>query len=384
MSIERTPGVDYYELDSNPSWTGEGAEIPIIIGLTEGTISTLSIQKFKNYAACNKTVANGGIGIGETNPVRLFLKNFFEETQKTQSDDISVPYVYVIALGSTATNQKWLEAMALAKTKREVQVEAFVGLQGVTTEGTTTFTNVISIMSSAETSITNDSKQGNPRIGYYSVDGITDAQIVSLTDDTGASGSFLQKSRIILCEPTSFAKDVARVCVTPYYDEPGFYEFRTISTGVYNKRTDAQELTLQNAGILFVRDELTRIKTYPKINLAVSTAFAKDPSDRPNDALLHARRNTDNLIRRIYDVCYTQLKRNETETNLCHLQTDIDTIVDEEISKGRMMKGTQVLVNESNSDPYSLTVDGNAVPVNSTLGIGFGMYISLPNTTVND
>ena len=46
------------------------------------------------------------------------------------------------------------------------------------------------------------------------------------------------------------------------------------------------------------------------------------------------------------------------------------------------MTGTEINVVESETNPYDLKVEGAAVPVNSTLLIGFSMYIEAPNATV--
>lgn len=100
--------------------------------------------------------------------------------------------------------------------------------------------------------------------------------------------------------------------------------------------------------------------------------------------LITRRRNVDHLIRELFDVAFTQLKRNETEVNLKHLQTDVDALVDAEIEAGNMMPGTQCFVEESTKNPYDLVIEGNAIPVNSTLSIGFGMYVSSPNVQVLD
>ena len=70
------------------------------------------------------------------------------------------------------------------------------------------------------------------------------------------------------------------------------------------------------------------------------------------------------------------MKRNETETNLSFLQSDIDVVVEEEIRKGYMMDGTELEVLESETNPYDLKVEGVAVPVNSTLLIGFRFFIN--------
>lgn len=400
--IRDTPAVKYYELDSNPAWTGEGSQIPLIIGTTgieigkdeDGTsISSetgITVRKFKNYTTACKTKANGGIGTDpDTNPLLGFLKDFFKESSKKTSDDIGVSYVYVIDVGTatiteTGGRATWLNAMDLAKSKRDVELEAYVGLNTATTYDESNNADIVALMESAYTSILTDSEDGSPRIAYFTIENATEEQLISLTDDTNGAGKFIQNSRIALTTPDDYGKIVARICVTPYYEEPGYSEFRTIENEIYNKRTPEEEKTLQEAGIIFIHDELTRKEIYTRLNLAVATSFAKDEENRPNDCLIHARRNTDHLIREMYDVAFTQLKRNETEVNLKHLQTDVDELIDMEIEAGNMMDGTQAFVNESDSDPYTLTIDANAVPVNSTLAIGFGVYVSTPIVKVID
>ena len=384
--IDNLPNVTYYELDSNPMWNGEGSQIPIFIGNTGTALAEdaeLKVQKFKTFSSAYREKQYEGLGKDlETNPLLATLKDFFTEAAKTKSDDIGVSYVYVIDLGNadiTSPEGKalWVKAFDLAKSKRDVEVEVYVGLTG---DGE----KVVPVLTSALASIKEDSKDGSPRIGYYTISGATDEELIALTDETKGTGKYLQSSRIGLCEPKYFGKIIAKICTTPYYEEPGYTQFRTIANGEFNVRTPEQEKNLQKAGVIFIRDELTRKDIYTRINLAVSTGFADNIETRPNDCLLHARRNVDHLIRELFDVAFTQLKRNETEVNLKHLQTDVDALVDAEIEAGNMMPGTQCFVEESTKNPYDLVIEGNAIPVNSTLSIGFGMYVSSPNVQVLD
>lgn len=387
--IVNVPRTTYFELDSNPTWNGEGSQIAIFIGNT-GTAVTgdLEVQKFKTYSAANKSVEKGGIGLDPTNnPLLSALEGFFEESAKTKTDDIGVSYCYVINLGTAdikteAGRKVWVEAFDLAKSKRDVEVEAYVGFNKDDENN-----DIVSILTSANACIVEDSQDGSPRIGYSTVFDADDAKLISLTDDTNGlstdkGATYITKTRIALTEPAPFGKIVAKICTTPYYEEPGYTRFRTIENNIYNKRTPEEMKALQDAGIIFVRDELTRKEIYTRINLAVSTAFANTPSNRPNDCLLHARRNVDHFIRELFDIVFKQLKKNETEVNLNHLQTDVDTLVDDEIEAGNMMKGTQCFVEESDKNPYDLIINCNAVPVNSTLNIGFGMYVSEPSIKV--
>lgn len=388
QTIVEIPKVKYTELDSNPTLTGEGSQIPIIIGISGNSTPNEGILKFKNYDTCCQTVANGGIGTDPTtNPLLAFLRDFFEESKKINADDAGLPYVYVIDLGVGKTTgqspvldaSKFLEAMDLAKSVREIQAEVYVGFKKEDTVN-----QIIPILYSAVASnntalsyIKEDSEHGNPRIAYFTVAGMTDTELIALTDDT--QSKYVQDSRLALVEPTLFGKTMARILLTPSHEEPGYYEYRSVNPGTFIKRTPAEELALQNAGIIFNHDERAGSKIHPKINLAVSTAFAKAPSSRPNDALLHMRRNVDQLIREAYEVLYLQLKRNETETNLTYTQADLDELVDVKIEKGHMMPGTQITSVESDIDPYNLKAEGVAIPVNSSLLIGFSMYVEKPN-----
>lgn len=383
MPITETPKVRYYEVDSDPTLTGEGAQIPIFIGISNNETPTAGIQKFKNYNACNKEVALGGLGLDtKTNPLLKAINEFFQESQKTRSTDISVPYIYVIDLGkcgiATSTGvSKWLEAMDLAKSKREIQVEVYVGFTNTDKQE-----DVVAIMKSALESIKKDSEFGNPRCAYYTIEGTTDATIVTYTDESLGSGKYTQNVRAGLIEPKYFGKSVARICVTPYYQEPGYEDFRSIEPGEFSNRSHEDGKVLQDAGIIFINDEIASQELHPRINLAVSTAFAANEDSRPNDALLHARRNVDQLIREVYDLLYTQLKRNETETNFSYLQSDIDILIDDKITAGYMMDGTYIELVEDPKDPYNLEVQGKAKPVNCTTLIGFSMFIDVPNATV--
>lgn len=385
IDLIETPKIKFAEGDSNPKPTGDGAEIPVIIGITGNSTPATGILKFKNYTSAAKSIANGGIGTDPTtNPVLAYLKNFFKENVKKESTDLVVPYVYVIDLGTGKTtgqtpaldNAAWTAAFAKAKVKRDASAEVLVGFKK-----TDTAANIIPLIESALESISEDAVKGNPRILYFTVDGMTMTELSALTDSTSAK--YIQSSRVGLVGPADDFGDIcARIFTTHYSEEPGYEEFRSIKPEYFTERTDDEEDTLMNAGIIFGRDEKPGKSVYPKICLAVSTAFAKEADTRPHDCLLHARRNVDQLIRDAFEVLYPQLKRNETEINLSYLQADVDNLVTDKKEKGYMMEGTYIDVQESASNPYDLEVNGVAVPVNATELIRFTMYIESPNTTI--
>lgn len=382
MTIEQTPNITYTETDQNPKMIGSGAVIPLVIGQTGNTVEPddITIKKYKSLTQIGATVANGGIGNADSNMSYQFFKKFLKETKKIYSDDVGLPYVYFIDMGSIAfTNgEAWAKAFNLAMTQRDIGKIAIVGFKkanATTAISASEIANIVGILSAGNQIIVEDSKKGSPKRLMFTVTDATDEDMMKITDD--ASASFIQKSRVLPCAPDFYPEMVARFCLTPYDEEPGFYDFRSVSPDDVVVRTEDMEEDLQNAGINFIRKEMEGSIEHARICLGVSSAMAANI--RPNDVLPHFRRNVDHLINRIVVAAYPYLKRNESKSSIEMFQTDIDTIVEEEIEKGAMQEGTEITAVESDINPFQIFIKGNAKPVNATLYIGVEMYISEPN-----
>ena len=378
MPILQTPKIIVNDESGVANNSGTGGEIPVFISATANTSPNSKILQFTNYNDCTDTVQNGGIGSGANNYLLPILKDFFEESLKINSDDIGVPYIYVKDLGTATPSSAapWTDAIPQLTAKRDAQVEAYVFKKSeVLSEGTLDVAKIKAILTSMEDHLVAETKRGRPKIAYYTVLDCDDDELKTLTHKTNG----LRKSRIVLIEPKKFGKHVARICVTPYYEEPGFYEYRTVSPGEFTERSEDDEEALQKAGVIFGRDEKPGKNTYAKMCLGVSTAFAVDSDEeadqRPNDALLHARRNVDQLIRDAVEKIYPQLKRNETEVFLQMLQADLDDLVNTKIREGIMLDGTRIIAVESERDPFKLLINGEAKPVNATELIEFTVTI---------
>jgi len=385
MAITKIPGV-YYNETVDFELTGAGAKIPVFIGTTgnEGTaaykVDGTVIRKYKNWNDVNKATTADEPGIGvytddTTNLLSKTLKDFFAEAEMKNNDDIGVPYIYVIDVGAGTSKDVWLTALTTAKTKSDAIIEIYVGAEAITDTGYT----LVSFLTAAEASIQTETSDLDLKTGFTTKQGATDAQLIALTDATNG----IQKSRIGIAEPLLFGKTMARICCTPYNIEPGFLEYRTVSPGTFTLRTKTQELALQNAGIIFNHDEVINDKKYCKINLSTSTAFAS--TTRPADALFHARFNTDNLLRRIFEAVYPQIKANESATNIVKCQTRVDAVVDDEVNAENMIpfnkdtgEGTKLIVSESDSSPYDMVVSGQAQPINCTAAIEVQVKILNP------
>lgn len=375
MSINRIPSIKYTEVYTDENNNGEGARIPIIIGSSKNTVSTQEIKKYTSWEEINKPKSEGGLGeytgvIGTDGELLTFLHDFYEEAVVEDSEEIGVPYIYVIDLGSSPTKANIEASMDLAKSVKGVDIEVYCGL---------TKSNLSSLMKTCNDKIIIESEKGDIRTAIFTAtDVATDNELI------GLNNSDVQKSRIFLCEPLLFGKTCARICVTPYDVEVGYLEYRSVVEGTFKERSSAEELALQNGGIIFNHDEKTFKKTYCRINLGVSTAFGKTASERPNDALLHSRFNADHTIKRCIAEIYPQLKRNETATNIVRSQTLVDAVVDDEIEKGAMMEGSKVKVKESESNAYVFTLESQLIPVNHTNNIDLTVYVGQPRTVVRE
>ena len=382
MSSNALPGV-YYNEEIEYEQLGNGGKIPVIIGVTgnSGTndypVDGSNIQKFYKYNDVNKTIANGGIGTDTaTNKTLAFLKDFFEESKITNNEQLGVPHVYVIDVGAGTDKNVWLTALTTAKTVTDATIEVYIGAEEITTSNYT----LTDFIQAAAASIETETHDLDLRCGFFTKAGATDVQLIALNPTSGG----ILNSRIGLAEPDLFGKTMAMICCTPYYLEPGFLEYRTVTPGTFKKRTKEEALALQNAGIIFNRDEQASDKIYCRINRAVSTSFAK--TAKPADSLFHARFNADNLLRNIFKAVYPQVKDNESRSKIVQCQNKVDACIDDEVDVERIIKydstsqkGTKLTLMESNVDPFDMELVGQIQPINATNAINVKAKIKNPS-----
>lgn len=376
MPITKLPGV-YYDENVTYELTGEGSKIPVIIGATgnapaQGStykVDGTQIRKYASWEEVNKPITAKNPGVGEwsentSNKLSQFLYEFFKEARLLTNSDIGVPYIYVIDVGAGTTKQAWVDALTLAKSKSDAQIEVYVGADNIDSYDLPAF------LKGAYNAILDETHDLDLRCAFTTKYGATDEQLIALTNES----SGIQKSRIGICEPLLFGKTVARICCTPSNMEPGHLVYRSVEPGTFIDRTKAEMLNLQDAGIIFNRDEHINGNIYPKMNLCVATSFAA--TTRPADALFHARFNADSLLREVFEACYSQIKANESASNLAYLQTRINKLVNDKVSSEEMVKyderteaGTKLIANESDNDPYSIIITGQIQPIKCTIAI---------------
>ena len=269
----------------------------------------------------------------------------------------------------------------LAKTKNNAKVEIIVGFKKADASEAITaaeISTIVGILTSADVSAKNAAKQGNLRQVYFTVDDATDADMVELTK--ASNNVKIQSSRVLPMDPEHFPQLCARYCVTPYYVEPGFLKFRTVTPEDVTERTDAEEKVLQNAGINFIRREMVSEGEIARICAGVSSAKPMINNNH-HDELTHIRRNVDHLMERIHRKASDILKDNETSFAIDMLQTDVDDIVDDEIKLRRMQEGTTFTVSEAGTAPFKVKIKGKAKAVNAIYYVDIEYFIQAPQAT---
>ena len=379
MVFNKIPGV-YLNEDVDYELSGVGSKIPVFIGKTGNTgsadykVDGSVALKFSTYDDLNRAITAGGIGLD--NELNKILKNFFEEARLKQPDDIGVPHVYVIDVGAGTSRDAWLTAVETAFSKIDASIMAFVGTENIqytpTGEEEPVSYSVVDLAKAVKVAIDTRTHTFDLWNAFFTKKDATDAQLIALTDATNG----VQKSRIGIIEWDNyrFGKTVARICLTPFNQEVGFVKYRSVEAGEFPERNYNQKLALQNAGIIFNHDEMYSDEMNPRMNICLATSYAA--TNKPADAMFHARFIADSLLKDIYEAIYPLIKANDTASNLVKIQVKIDTVIDEYIRNGDCISfnkdtglGTRLIAQPSDKDPYDVEIVGSIQPVNAILAI---------------
>jgi hypothetical protein len=427
------PGVYYKENVQNITYTSS-EEYPCFYGVTNhepNTIEQRGINKYYDYDELCKTIDNGGICKFDDedkelkiNPLLRILKDYFTELDLNDSESICPPYIYVADMGVGNDLSRWKEYFEKSRVYKDITFEVYYGMNNIQEGGLQagidaameyiktkakaldlrrgfTTTKIIEPEDNSNKVSVNDNKSNNNKSNNSNdknnnsnknnnVNNKLNNNVFTLdNEDTELINLAYKNSeynRIRVIEPELFGKHIARFCSTPVGEEVGFYQFNTVSPGTFKDRTPTQMLELQNGGVIFGRDEYSASKFYPKINLGVATNFAQGLNNRPADSLDSARRIADWMLQQVFDLCYPQIKARETFSNLAHLQNKINTLIQEAINNGYVVKydedtnpeGTYLEVIESDNNPYAMIVQGQIQPMNCTIAINVDATITQP------
>ncbi len=373
---------------------------------------------------------------GEDNPLLKCIHDFCEETKMMTEEYVACPYFYVIDLGMADTLDQWIDSIETSKTKREIDYEVYVGFEDVKDTAldnqgrkTTLSTNAkledfilaVNYNLVMERQVIGDFRKAfytkqtiNATTHKYEKDSYyinnyrtVDNEMIALarnitglnnTSDTATNiydayfhtdnnkyydgtiahntTNTISKSRTYIVEPLHFGHTIGRISTTPYDMEPGYYAYNVLTVDNIILRKPNEQLQLQMNGVIFNHLEETSTEEYIKINR--TQAVSSNLNNHPPDSLYQSRNLCDELLTRLFDICYPQLKNKETETNIGYLQTQVNKVINDSITDGDFIppytvnnenKGTFMSVQESTEDAYDLELVGMLQPSNCTYSI---------------
>ena len=218
--------------------------------------------------------------------------------------------------------------------------------------------------------VLDNAENGAFRIGYIIPYGTVHAAVESAENTTAEAACIASlttilsgngNGRICVALPDENAGIVIGKCLaTPYNEDAGFNGVSlSINESSYNFNAE-QMLTLQNLGVLFLREEKRQGIYQQRIEAAVTTSF----KESANDGLLICRRIVDEVLRRIGFEAEGYVKANETAENVTELQTAVNGIVNDFVAEQSIIRsGTNLKVSDAGNMKFKIS--GKITPVRS-------------------
>lgn len=213
------------------------------------------------------------------------------------------------------------------------------------------------------------------------VDGMAEgarAEAVAITAMTGALTGISSGRISLMCPDSAYVGLMTgRVLSTEYNREAG-YTVLNITDPLDFDFTYDEMLTLQNAGICFVKQELVQGTPQYRIHAGLTAGFASDTAD----GFIKARKTCDEVLRQVKEACNMYYKNEDVDVSKTELQTECNTIVDEFITEGDIKK-TLKIGTTTYTSALTVTVEGRlGIGITGTLiPSGSSMVINV-NTTI--
>lgn len=356
MVYSKLPGV--YFTETVGTITNYGAEkVPLFILQTSSAIASLDgkVTRFTNLTAFNQAVRGKGL-----DKSYKYVEQAILEYGNTEF------YVYSI---KTDTKTAFIDA--IKSTANLTEVSDVVYIEETASQGTNTLANKISAL---QDGLADNAANGVFREGYVIpygtiTDAIEDAEnvlpsvtvVTQLTSLLSGDGD----GRVCVVVPDTLAGTVVgHIFASNYDEEAGYTALENVDlTGLFDFDY-TQMVTLQNLGVIFVRQEKIRGVEQYRINLAVTTSFKDDSAD----GLLVSRRTADELLRQVGYACQAFVKAQESESSVAALNAEINNVVADFVAEGSIIKADTVLT-ASDAGNYTFNVTGTIRPVKSVIAI---------------
>lgn len=356
MTYSKLPGV--YFTESVGTTQNYGAEnVPLFFVQTSTAIADLDakVTNFKDL----KTFFNVTKGKGLTQTYKI-IEQAILEYGNTEF------YVYSI---KADTRTAFIDA--IKSTANLTDVSDVVYIEETKSGNTNTLAQKVEAL---QLGLADNAANGVFRQGYVVpygtiTDAVTEAEnvmppvtvVTQLSTLLAGDGN----GRVCVIVPDSLCGTVlGHIFATRYNEEAGYTPLENINLSNVYDFDYTQMVTLQNLGVIFVRQEKIRGVEQYRINLAVTTSFKADSAD----GLLVSRRTADELLRQIGWTCQAFVKAQENEANRAALNTEINNVVTDFVNEGSIIKEGTVLT-ASDVGNYTFNVTGTIQPVKSVIAI---------------
>jgi hypothetical protein len=354
---DESPGIVFNEKVEDMYPRGSGASTILIYGKTPDEEELDKVYNFSNYPDALDEFGPEATG----NELLQAIKDVFIEGQKRPdtSDVLGVDQVFAINMGASPSAQDWTDAMATADKEQEIELELFAKISD------------LAVMNSCATRYDTIKVGGEFREGFFTLpEDTTIANAVLYTDPTVvAPATYIRDSNILIhYDPNIQAKFVSKCACNYYYNEPTLGAYRTVTAEQITKMKNADLQTLIQGGIncdMVSRESFNGVRMAESVK-AVATSFREVTGARPNDSLLHRRRNADRQFRMAVDKARAELKLNNTDNGLKVIKEVIEGELKIEKEKDRLKSYTV--------NTYPVSDDANAVKVQMSVSPEDAVY----------
>ena len=189
-------------------------------------------------------------------------------------------------------------------------------------------------------------------------------EMTKMTDNT--ESVYINSGRVIIqANPNVLGAFAAKVACTPYYQDPAYNPYRTITTQDIKKYRRDELETILDAGLVVdwevVVDSTLGMKVVEPV-YAPATNYTSEAT--PGDAWLHHRLNADHQSKITDGKARPYIKQNNTETARQAIEQKCKSHLEEEVKKERI-DGYSYELYPNRADPYSLIVKMKILPVKS-------------------